>query len=402
MNSRLFTIALLLLNALNSQAQPGCTDPYATNYNPGATSNDGSCTYPVTHDTMVLRTQLPVELTESSGLLWDNGKLWSHNDSGNPATLFNIDTTDGHIIQKVYVTNYTNIDWEDITADNDYIYIGDFGNNNGDRTDLRVLKIAKADITADTAVNVTAQLIEFSYADQVSHASNPLTNYDGEALVSIGDSLYVFTKDRSDNQTRVYKMPKAPGTYSLSPYTSYNVGGLITAASYNPNTHEILLLGYTLLKTNSFLWFLNDYNGDMFFSGNKRRVEIGGTSEWQTEAVEFISANRFFLSNETATVNASLYIGHKNWLTGLNVEEANSNVKAINIHPNPVSSMLYVDNVKAKTVYKITDMNGRTLLTGVVQPGDNTVKLEKLKAGTYTLQLQGDTNASHSFVITMQ
>src|SRR6185369_7346776 len=98
MNSRiLFITAVALLCITNLQAQPGCTDPYAANYNPNATTNDGSCTYPVTHDTLTLRTILPVTtLNESSGLAWSDGKLWSHNDSGNPATFFSIDTTTGN------------------------------------------------------------------------------------------------------------------------------------------------------------------------------------------------------------------------------------------------------------------------------------------------------------------
>lgn len=387
MNIKAILIIFFSLLAFGTaNAQPGCTDPYATNYSPGATSNDGSCVYSVTHDTMQLRAQLPAALTESSGLAWDNGKLWSHNDSGNPASFFSIDTNDGHIIQKVNVTNHSNIDWEDIAVDADYIYIGDFGNNNGDRTDLRILKVAKSAIIGDTA-NVTAQVISFSYNDQTSHASNPLNNYDCESLISVGDSLYIFTKDRGDLQTRVYKMPKAPGSYTLSPYTSFNVNGAITAASYNATTHEIVLLGYTLLKTYSFLWFLNDYQGDMFFSGNKRRIEIGNNSEWQTEGIEFISADRFFVSNETATVNASLFIGHKNWLSAVGVPTIS--VEQYKLYPNPAENVLYVE-ANEPISYRLSDLKGRLILSGTFSPGRNTIKTDKLTPGIYALELKNE------------
>ncbi|MBS1584011.1 MAG: T9SS type A sorting domain-containing protein [Bacteroidetes bacterium] len=389
MNLKLILISCLgLLSNPMCYAQPGCTDPYATNYNPGATSNDGSCVYAVTHDTMQLRAQLPAALTESSGLAWDNGKLWSHNDSSNPASFFSIDTNDGHIIQKVNITNHSNIDWEDIAADDNYIYIGDFGNNNGDRTDLRILKVAKSAITGDTA-NVTAQVISFSYADQASHASNPLNNYDCEALISIGDSLYIFTKDRGDLQTRVYKMPKTPGSYVLSPYTSFNVNGAITGASYNAATHEIVLIGYTLLKTYSFLWFLNDYQGDMFFSGNKRRIEIGGNSEWQTEGIEFISSDRFFVSNETATVPASLFIGHKNWLSAVSVPDVQSGLK-YSVFPNPAGKTITIAELGGKNSYRVMNMGGKEVLSGTADPKHNTIGLDKLKTGIYLLELADD------------
>lgn len=387
----LLTILLILLQHTRSYAQAGCTDPYATNYNPGATTNDGSCLYPVTHDTMQLRTQLPVAITESSGLAWDNGKLWTHNDSGNPSTFFSIDTSDGHILQTVYVDNHSNVDWEDITTDNDYIYIGDFGNNNGNRTNLRVLRISKADIGNDTAVHVNAEVIAFSYSDQTNFTSNQLNNYDCESIISIGDSLYIFTKDRLDQQTRVYKMPKVPGTYSLSPFTSYNVGGLITAASYNATTHEIVLLGYTLLKTNSFLWFLNDYNGNMFFSGNKRRIEIGDNSEWQTEGIEFMGPNRFFISNETATVNASLFIGEKNWLSSLGLN-ANIKLNAVGVFPNPAGDTFYLTGIDSKINYRIRSIDGRIITTGTLDPAHDSIYFSKAAAGKYLLELENGPN----------
>lgn len=385
----LFITSIVILWAGSASAQAGCTDPYASNYDPTATVNDGSCVYPVTHDTPALRTVLPLALAETSGLVWDNGKLWTHGDSGNPNTFYSIDTTDGHVLQTVYVDNYPNTDWEDITVDADYIYIGDIGNNTGDRTDLKILKIAKAAINTDTAVHVNAQAIFYSYSDQTNFTPTQLTNFDCESLISIGDSLYVFTKDRLDNKTRVYKMPKMPGTYIVDPYTNYNVGGILTAASYNASTHEIVLLGYTLLKTNSFMWFLNDYGGDMFFSGNKRRIEIGGNTEWQTEGIAFLSADRYFISNETATVNASLYIGDKSWLGSLNVSN-NLAVSQAEIYPNPFSDKVYVGAISTKGSYRIVDLPGRVVAAGSLEAGQNHIELSRLGAGVYLLVMRDE------------
>ena len=382
----LFIVFIALLSTGSASAQMGCTDIYATNYNPTASINDGSCVYPITHDTAMLRAQLQNKLTESSGLIWDNGKLWSHNDSGNPATFFSIDTTNGHILQTVYVDNYPNIDWEDITADSNYIYIGDFGNNTGDRTNLKILKIAKADIGPDTAVHVNAQAISFFYSDQVTFTSTQLNNFDCESLISVEDSLYVFTKDRLDQQTRMYRISKTPGTYTVPPIGNFNVGGLITAASYNAITHDIVLLGYTLLKTNSFLWYLNDYSGHMFFSGNKRRIEIGGSTEWQTEGITFISPTRFFISNETATVNASLFTLDKNWLSALELRNINSK-PAAEVYPSPFTSTLYINNLSTKTNYRLTDLAGRPVANGILTANDNNIQLDMLQKGIYLLKL---------------
>ena len=78
--------------------------------------------------------ELPAEVIETSGLLFLNGKLITHNDSGDDSNLYEIDTITGNITRTVSVSNATNIDWEDIAQDDTYIYIGDFGNNNGTRT----------------------------------------------------------------------------------------------------------------------------------------------------------------------------------------------------------------------------------------------------------------------------
>jgi hypothetical protein len=377
-----FFFAILLLQYGIVYSQTGCTDPAATNYNSTATINDGSCIYPVTHKSPVLRGPLNTIITESSGLVWTGGKLWTHNDSGKPAEIYSIDTSDGHILQTVVIDNFPNTDWEDITADSNYIYVGDHGNNNGDRTDLKILKIAKTDISAASIVHVNAQAISFSYTDQTSFTSSNTHNFDCEALISMRDSLYIFTKDRGDMQTRVYKMPKNPGSYALTPYTGYNVSGLITGADHNAHTNEIILIGYLSGHTGSFLWILNDFQGDMFFSGNKRRIEISNGVEWQTEGVAYLSDDRFFISCETTDpIPASLYTSDKVF-TSMAVRNF-SHGSLSNIHPNPTSEILYVSDLINNAHYKVTDMLGRTICTGDLQVGNNSIDMKRLIPGIY-------------------
>lgn len=104
---------------------------------------------------------LPIILNESSGAIFFNDKLIIHNDSGNENKLYELDTNSRVITRTVTVTNATNVDWEDITQDNTSIYIGDIGNNNGDRNDLKIYKINKSDYLISN--NVTAEIINLSY-----------------------------------------------------------------------------------------------------------------------------------------------------------------------------------------------------------------------------------------------
>src|SRR5690606_14700262 len=77
-------------------------------------------------------------LDETSGLLFYNNTFITHTDSGGKAELYEVNPTTGAITRTVEITNATNGDWEDIAQDSTHIYIGDIGNNSGDRTDLKI------------------------------------------------------------------------------------------------------------------------------------------------------------------------------------------------------------------------------------------------------------------------
>lgn len=254
-----------------------------------------------------LKHTLPAQLTESSGLCYSDGSLWSFGDSGNPNSIYKIDTATGAILQTVTITNFSNTDWEDMTADSLYLYIGDTGNNDGNRSDLKILRIRKADLLSGSAqVNVLADSIKYSYTDQTSFSYNSNTNFDCEALAAVGNYLYVFTKDRGDLKTRCYQLSKSPGTYAVSPVSTFDVNGKVTDATYNAVTGELALLGYMDQKANSFIWFFNGYAGDHFFAASSTRFTIGHSSdEWQTEGLVYISPTRLLLSCETTPAHAA-------------------------------------------------------------------------------------------------
>ena len=77
----------------------GCPDPAANNYNSSATVNDGSCTYKNASIKPELNTKLSTIVNETSGLLYWNHQVWTHNDSGGEPALYNIDSTTGKVIR---------------------------------------------------------------------------------------------------------------------------------------------------------------------------------------------------------------------------------------------------------------------------------------------------------------
>jgi hypothetical protein len=242
-------------------------------------------------------TPLAVTVSESSGLISLDGKIWTHNDSGGQPELYEINKTDGSILRTVVIQNATNIDWEDLAADSDYVYIGDFGNNSGDRTDLNIYRISRQALAVNNSV--PAETISFSYSDQTSWDPHPnQTDFDCEGFIAYGDSLYLFSKDWVDHKTRMYQLSNQPGTYVAQYRSTFDVLGLITAAEMLPS-NVLVLQGYTTTLT-PFTWLFQQFTGTDFFQGAAEKLTW--TNKAQTEGIAYADSNGVYVTSEKAPV----------------------------------------------------------------------------------------------------
>lgn len=301
-------LASFLLLHLTALAQiSGCTDHKAANYNPAAQINDGSCLYDTTdYYPELLIASLPYQLRENSGLILFDGGIWTHNDSGGKPEIYKIDMRSGKIVQTIRLNGARNQDWEDIAQDEQNIYIADIGNNNGNRTDLCIYKVSKTDIPGRKNGIVPAEMITFRFGDQSAFRYNPLAhNYDCEAMIACGDSLFLFTKNWVDLNTRLYALPAHTGDYTISPRAEFAVNGLITGADLNPGKKEVTLVGYH--EYVSFIIILSDYQDYRFFSGNKRRVEFPDMVFTQTEGIAYLDPKTVLISCEESAVPPGIY-----------------------------------------------------------------------------------------------
>jgi hypothetical protein len=244
---------------------------------------------------------LSKKINESSGLIyWDN-YIWTFNDSGGKAEIYKIDSATGEFVQTVKLNNAKNTDWEDITHDEDYIYIGDFGNNIGTRNDLRIYKVNKSMIDDGTVEKVPSEIIAFSYNDQISFTvNNRSNNYDCESLISFGDSLIIFSKNWINGKTRMYKMPKTPGKYGLDPIDSFNIKGLATGADYNPDINALILIGYQDYVP--FLFYFTDFDGQQLGNHKVYKVKLSKMKDAQTEGVCWFTEDVILISTEQTSV----------------------------------------------------------------------------------------------------
>jgi hypothetical protein len=390
---RLVRIFLLMQVLSSCRAQePGCTDPLALNYSPSAVVNDGSCSYaPVTVSPLVSMDLDPV-LEETSGLVcWDD-LVWTHNDNTD-TTLYGLDGSDGHIEKTFALTGVVNNSWEEISQDKDYLYLGDFGNNdNGNRTDLHLLRIAKKSLQGgDPQIDT----LWFSYADQtdLEPAGANATDFDCEAFIVSSDSIYLFTKQWVSLGTQVYRLPKIPGTHVALKVTGYPVEGLITGATWFEAEHLVVLCGYTSLLS-PFLYLLYDFEGTRFFSGNKRRVSVSLPFH-QVEGVASTDGTTYYLSNEyfefqsLAQTTQMLHIFHLEELLGAYLEQASGSFTPgtvqHSVYPNPAVQTITVRTPGSaiEKAYCIVDMQGRLRLQGKYPPEGGAIDVSGLTSGTY-------------------
>ncbi len=239
--------------------------------------------------------RLPEEVRESSGLLLSGNTLLTHNDSGNEPLLYELDTASLQIRRRVTITGVANTDWEDLAEDENYLYIADIGNNLGQRQDLKVLRVSKA--AFETADEVPAEVIAYRYEDQTDFADTGNSDWDAEALVAWGDSLLIFTKQWKSGATVAYSLPKTPGEYLAHRLAEYPVRGLVTAASPDPVTGGLVLLGYST-QLQPFSLFVPVQGATFSFpaSTKKELLDIGFG---QTEGLTPAPGNRFFVSSES-------------------------------------------------------------------------------------------------------
>ena len=394
---RLLFILFIFLLGHFANAQSGCTDAQATNFDPMAIINDGSCIYPPTTLPLQLLTGLSTPLLdESSGLSVINGQLWTHIDNTN-ASVFRIDSLSNSVLQTVLINASVNTDWEDLATNDDFLFVGDFGNNYGNRTNLHILRIAKNDLSA-SAINVNADVINFQYADQTTFISQLNANsFDCEAFFFYNDSLHLFTKDWVKKITKHYIVPAIPGTYTASLVDSFYVNGLITSAAIQSDG-VITLLGYdnTGLAP-CFIWMLYDYQPGHFFSGNKRMFTLGSAATLgQVEGIDFLGNNYGYITNERfqqLIFNVPPQLKSFDlspYLPSLSTSTSQQNIEGITykVFPVPAAEQLYIsiNPIKKENDYSfvLNDLSGKNILQKQLSESISLLDISGVPPGIYT------------------
>jgi len=339
-----------------------------------------------------VRGTLPSVLRESSGLAYTGGSsFWTHNDGYGDENLYKISNT-GSLSRTVEVLGAVNHDWEDLAQDanRNYMYIGDFGNNACDRTDLKIYRITHPSSVSGSTV--TAEAIFFTYPDQTLFPSLWM-NFDVEAFFHFAGKLYLFTKADGGaiGYTKMYSVPDEPGTYTATLVDSFYTNDRTTSADISPDGTSIILM------SNNRLHLFRHFAGDNFFGGQYTKITISGS--WtQKEAISFWGNNEIYLCDEDNGAGSKLYsVDMSPWIplaTTSTFTSARSTEEYI-IFPNPANTYFTAQFTGAGISHselKLFDLTGQMVKQVSGEAGISTLRMETatLPAGVYFYKLLAD------------
>ena len=237
---------------------------------------------------------LPKVINETSGLEIINEVFVTHNDSGGEPSLYFFNLN-GEIIDSIKLDEESfwqiyNIDWEDVTADENYIFIADTGNNFGNRDNLNIIKVKINDYSIDGKINV-------AYKDQETFIPRPKHKYDAEALFLIENKIAVLSKDRSNLFTDLYLIDKESSSRQvLESKITYDVNSLITGGDYNQELRLLALVSYNS-KGSQYLILFEDFSLENLEENKFRKIKIP-IEKAQIEAIKIIDKTTFWITSE--------------------------------------------------------------------------------------------------------
>lgn len=325
--------------------------------------------------------EIPEKVEECSGITRLHGGNYAMvNDSGNEPEVFITDST-GVLITSILLDDVKNTDWEEIEYSSNHLYIGDFGNNKNGRTDLSILKYSISDKYSLSNL----ERIKFKYAEQKEFPERKkYRNYDTEAMVHFGDSIYVFTKNRTKpftGYTYLYGMPAKAGNYTLSRLDSFKTGHgdmslfWVAGAALSPSKDKLVLLGYDKM------WVFTDFKNANFFKGKSKTYAFAKLT--QKESITFINDKTLLITDELNELGGGqMYLAHFETDFKINVS---------------VDSKQFTDcivlNIKSpnhpKLQYELYDTKGIRADYGIIPENVETFSIdaEEISAGGYVISI---------------
>ena len=250
---------------------------------------------------------LPDKLDEISGLEKYGNTFLGFNDSGGKPEIYQFSNTNpSNIVKTIKIKNATNVDWEETTMSDSLIFVGDFGNNRGNRKDLKIYYFPKKVLDSNKdLVEVEADTITFFYPEQEDYTpKSHKHDFDLEAMFYYEGKLHLFTKQWKSLKTSHYTLDIIKGKQPAWLVEEFKTNFLITGADAKliNNKLNIAFVGYTK-KGNVYLLkgtaSPDTPQSKWLTEGEFTRYKIGFAGNvGQVEGVSIISGNEICYSAE--------------------------------------------------------------------------------------------------------
>lgn len=246
-------------------------------------------------------------LNEASGIdfgIQSKQVLWSHNDSGNKAEIYALNT-EGQLLSTLSLKGVQNRDWEDIAVAKDplsdisYIYIADIGDNNAKYNSVYVYRLREPQLTGKDEILQSSEFktIEINYEDGPR---------DAEAIFLEPNTGDIYLISKREEQVGLYRI-----AYPFN-FRAKNIArriaslplNWVTAADLSSNGKQLLVKTYTgIYKYKTKL----DDNKNITLS--KEAKTMAYLTEPQGEALCWDAKNKgyFTLSESAKGITQTLY-----------------------------------------------------------------------------------------------
>jgi hypothetical protein len=189
------------------------------------------------------------EINEASGIAASKkniGVLWTHNDSGDSARIFAMNTHGKHL-GVYYIKGATNRDWEDIAVgpgpvdDENYIYIAETGDNFAQYDTKYIYRVPEPDVDSNQApvysILKNFDVITFKYPDGPRDAETILVD-------PLTKDIYIVTKREENVKVYLASYPQSLKDTIIVEYKLTLPFTMIVGGDISYNGEEILLKTY--------------------------------------------------------------------------------------------------------------------------------------------------------------
>lgn len=197
-------------------------------------------------------------LNELSGLAASRrypGFLWAHNDSGDSARLFLINSA-GKTVAVVNLNGAKALDWEDMaiagSGENAWIYVGDIGDNAQKRKTVEIYRLREPELDPqklEQEISIAPENCEMKYPDGPRDCETLVATPDGDVVLVSKDA----------NGSQFYRAPFENGkTQTLKKFAAFRFGAqglftrLTTGGDFSPDGRTLAVTTYT----DFYLWNL--------------------------------------------------------------------------------------------------------------------------------------------------